>query len=415
MVCHARTRIPTPHGPIFLHLYRNNRDHKEHLAFVVDRAQFIDRDQASPEADEGSPPTVGPHWIRSHSLDAEWRQGETETERIVRGAFVGVLGSGPGQATASRPAVSRSTDLPVSHRPTDNPRPDPPQSADYAVPLVRIHSECFTGETLGSQRCDCGEQLDEALRLLSSTPPYRGVVVYLRQEGRGIGLLSKLRAYNLQDLGHDTVTANLLLGHAADSRSYEVAAAILRDLGIPQLKLLTNNPDKVESVEKEGLRVVQRVGMVPRQWAPSSWSRKAQRRRNLAPSIRQKRALRGMKHQSELMRPHANGPTGEADEVDRPKDADAKYASGSGSGEGTEEDPDSDDEALRRRAGVGMIGGGTTRSKELDKYLRTKVQRMRGSGHRVRRQACVTASHLQDTSSPFPRKIPQGPKRKKVD
>jgi GTP cyclohydrolase II len=103
--------------------------------------------------------------------------------------------------------------------------------------------------------------------------PGRGVVVYLRQEGRGIGLLSKIRAYNLQDLGHDTVTANVLLGHGADERKYDIAGAILRDLGFGEgangeaIKLLTNNPDKVEALEREGLRVVERVPMVPKSWA----------------------------------------------------------------------------------------------------------------------------------------------------
>ena len=122
----------------------------------------------------------------------------------------------------------------------------------YPAPLVRIHSECFTGETAGSQRCDCGEQLDEALRLIcaSSTRtstgermPPRGVIVYMRQEGRGIGLLDKLLAYNLQDMGHDTVAANVLLGHLPDARKYDISSAILRDLGVDACRLLTNNPE----------------------------------------------------------------------------------------------------------------------------------------------------------------------------
>jgi len=258
----ARTRIPTPHGPAFLHLYHNNKDKKEHLAIVIDPAQL-----------EESSQTPNVPAIRSRSLDAEWGPTETAMERIIRGAYVGKLSQN--QHTASDP-----------------PSPENPLSSvqirqDVPPALVRIHSECFTGETIGSMRCDCGEQLDEAIHQISqptirppsdlttSRPeavPGRGVVVYLRQEGRGIGLLSKIRAYNLQDLGHDTVTANILLGHGADERKYDVAGAILRDLGFREgdngeaVRLLTNNPDKVEALEKEGLKVVERVPMVPKSW-----------------------------------------------------------------------------------------------------------------------------------------------------
>ncbi len=111
--------------------------------------------------------------------------------------------------------------------------------------LVRLHSECFTGDVLGSRRCDCGEQLQLALRQIAAAGC--GVVIYLRQEGRGIGLLDKLRAYNQQDMGYDTAEANLLLGHEVDERDYTVAGLILQDLGIASVRLLTNNPDKVES------------------------------------------------------------------------------------------------------------------------------------------------------------------------
>jgi GTP cyclohydrolase II len=247
--CMARTRIPTPHGTVFLHLYHNDRDNKEHLAIVIDPAQYSIDNQST------APP------IRSHSLDAIWSDDETQEDRILRGAYVGRLT--PESKVASRP-IDRS------RRPTDVP-----------PPLVRIHSECFTGETIGSMRCDCGEQLDEAIRLISqpiqdstsssATMLSRGAVIYLRQEGRGIGLLSKIRAYNLQDVGHDTVTANLLLGHKADERGYDIAAAILRDLGLgseqgEDIRLLTNNPDKVIALEREGLRVLERVPMVPRSW-----------------------------------------------------------------------------------------------------------------------------------------------------
>ncbi|WP_374688498.1 GTP cyclohydrolase II [Promineifilum sp.] len=124
-------------------------------------------------------------------------------------------------------------------------------------PLVRVHSECFTGDVLGSRRCDCGPQLAAAMALIAQEG--RGVILYLRQEGRGIGLLEKLRAYNLQDLGYDTVEANLLLGHQPDLRDYRVAALMLRDLGVPSLRLLTNNPDKIAGLERAGLTVSERV------------------------------------------------------------------------------------------------------------------------------------------------------------
>lgn len=127
--------------------------------------------------------------------------------------------------------------------------------------LVRLHSECFTGDVLGSRRCDCGEQLHYAMQQIALAG--EGVLVYLRQEGRGIGLLDKLRAYNLQDEGYDTVEANLLLGHQADERDYTVAARILEDLGVASLRLLTNNPDKLETLRALGMQVSERVPVEP--------------------------------------------------------------------------------------------------------------------------------------------------------
>lgn len=311
----ARTRVPTPHGPVFLHLYHNNRDNKEHLAIVVDPAQF-----------EAVSPTHAPA-IRSRSLDAVWDENETEMDRITRGAYVGRLSStSQHPSSPSTSSLSNSQNHTSQQITTDN----------IPSPLIRLHSECFTGETIGSMRCDCGEQLDEAIRQISqpitlpalapdlapTTIPGRGAVIYLRQEGRGIGLLSKIRAYNLQDMGHDTVTANLMLGHKADERGYEVAAAILRDLGLgceeegEGVRVLTNNPDKMEALKKEGIRVVERVPMVPRSW-----------------QCRQ--------HDAAGEKAVESGGLGEA-----------------------------------KKAGATMIGGGSVYGEDLDKYLRTKVLRM---------------------------------------
>lgn len=379
--CLVRARIPTTTGAeMFLHLYANDSDSKEHLAIVFGNN------------------------IRSRSLDAE-KPGETEMDRMIRGAYVGRLrpgrtssrrddeedlrrkvlrrdeGRGIGNASRSRKRSGSSLknvesvkeedvqrdgdgtewvaqtadetqrqqkgvlaqaqkelealqlgtdtqtqpqtdtaqgDLPpvqdeqnAEHaplppqsttsqpptylsQPTSNPQTSQPQQAPtpkIPAPLIRIHSECYTGETAWSARCDCGEQLDEAARLMSTTTPLNpnpshtgGVIVYLRQEGRGIGLASKLKAYNLQDLGSDTVEANLLLRHPADARSYGLATSILVDLGLGTdvegteeervvgrgrgIRLLTNNPDKVRAVEGPGreVRVVERVAMVPIAW-----------------------------------------------------------------------------------------------------------------------------------------------------
>lgn len=125
-------------------------------------------------------------------------------------------------------------------------------------PLVRIHSECVTGDVLGSLKCDCGEQLDAALDLISKDDA-GGVLIYLRQEGRDIGLLGKINAYNLQDKGLDTIEANLHLGFEADERSYEIANYILSFLGIKSIRLLTNNPDKLAQVD---VKINERVPLI---------------------------------------------------------------------------------------------------------------------------------------------------------
>lgn len=127
--------------------------------------------------------------------------------------------------------------------------------------LVRVHSECFTGDVLRSQRCDCGEQLTRSLKMISEED--QGILVYMRQEGRGIGLSEKLRAYNLQDEGYDTVDANLILGHQADSRDYTVTAGMLKDLGVKSIRLITNNPDKIKTLRDLGIEVKDRVELIP--------------------------------------------------------------------------------------------------------------------------------------------------------
>jgi GTP cyclohydrolase II len=130
--------------------------------------------------------------------------------------------------------------------------------------LCRVHSECWTGEVLGSLKCDCRAQLDSALERIARAAC--GVLVYLRQEGRGIGLGDKIRAYALQDEGADTVDANVRLGLPVDARRYDVAAAILRDLGVTSVALMTNNPDKIAGLEAAGIPVARRVA----HWVPSS-------------------------------------------------------------------------------------------------------------------------------------------------
>ena len=255
---------------MFLHLYHNDLDNKEHLAIVFGNS------------------------IRSRSLDAI-RPGETEMDRMIRGAYIGTLR--PGRVSSwydsstNTESASSGQERSTSGAPASSQTPELAQSNTNQAPLVRIHSECYTGETAWSARCDCGEQLDEAARLMSlpmetlnevasqqdlSVPSNAsgGVIIYLRQEGRGIGLGEKLKAYNLQDLGSDTVEANLLLRHPADARSYGLATAMLADLGLgvdsnPHgIRLLTNNPDKIRAVEGPNREVVvkERVPMVPLAW-----------------------------------------------------------------------------------------------------------------------------------------------------
>lgn len=177
--------------------------------------------------------------------------------RFGRFTVAGIEGRGPddeaaaiihGDVSEGKTALGRGR----SHRKTNGGK----------APLVRIHSQCLTGDVFTSERCDCRAQLEFSLRKIAKEPA--GVVLYLPQEGRGIGLLNKLKAYELQDGGLDTVEANQRLGFADDSRDYEFAAEALKALGIRRVRLLSNNPDKIEQLERAGIRVVERVPCRPR-------------------------------------------------------------------------------------------------------------------------------------------------------
>lgn len=124
---------------------------------------------------------------------------------------------------------------------------------------VRVHSECITGDIFHSQKCDCGQQLAESMKIVAQN---KGVLIYLRQEGRGIGIINKLKAYKHQEQGMDTIEANEALGLASDYRVYDVAAAILKSIGIKKVRLITNNPDKISGLNRDGIEVVERIPLI---------------------------------------------------------------------------------------------------------------------------------------------------------
>lgn len=135
----------------------------------------------------------------------------------------------------------------------------PPGLDPNTIVTVRVHSECLTGDLFGSMRCDCGSQLEQSLEVIMRE---RGVLIYLRQEGRGIGLINKLKAYNLQDEGFNTIDANHQLGFETDAREYHIATMILQDMGIKRIRLLTNNPEKMSSLSKGGIEITDRMPLM---------------------------------------------------------------------------------------------------------------------------------------------------------
>jgi len=226
--CIVKCRIPTDDkGTFNLFYYINNRDSEHHMAIVYGD-------------------------FSSETLEKK-RIGETEFDRMARGATFPDM---PRLEGAGRPCL-------LTDRKNGNAASNSADSQDDVV-LVRIHSACYTGETVGSARCDCAEQLNTSMIEMSKLG--RGIILYLRQEGRGIGLADKMRAYNLQDEGHDTVNANLMLHLPADAREYNLAALMLKDLHVDTVDIMTNNPDKIKGLTDNGIQVVSRKAMIPQKW-----------------------------------------------------------------------------------------------------------------------------------------------------
>lgn len=199
-------KLPTEHGDFDIHVFENEAG-QEHVMLTVG-LPIVDSASATP------PTTLGP------------------SQRHLQ------------------------TDEPMRQKPNN---PSAVADADN-VPLIRIHSECLTGDAFSSLKCDCGPQLNAAMQAIQQAGC--GAILYLRQEGRGIGLTNKIRAYALQDQGHDTLDANLMLGFPADAREYDMCAPMLAHVGVDKVRLLTNNPNKVSYLTTHGIEVVERVPLL---------------------------------------------------------------------------------------------------------------------------------------------------------
>ncbi len=257
------------------------------LPVLIARTPWIDADVATSIADpvrDLATPLKGPFAAKPIAT----LQAAKAALRLAR--LAGILpayfvapGEGPSEAEVSADEIAAHDDaihlaiatrarLPVSASETAEivafRSPDEPREhialivgkRDASPPVIRLHSECLTGDVLGSLKCDCGPQLHEALHRIADAP--WGILIYLRQEGRGIGLVNKLRAYALQDQGFDTVDANVRLGFAIDARDFSVAARMLDLLGVGQVRLLTNNPNKVAGLEAAGIKVAERLPII---------------------------------------------------------------------------------------------------------------------------------------------------------
>lgn len=184
---------------------------------------------------------------RHGEFDIHMFENDAGQEQVMLTVGLPVVNPSTLASTADRTTLDSAGNLDSNNHPA-------------TAPLVRIHSECLTGDAFGSLKCDCGPQLNAAMQAIQEAGC--GAILYLRQEGRGIGLTNKIRAYALQDQGHDTLDANLMLGFPADARTYEMCGTMLAHVGVTQVRLITNNPDKVAYLTENGIKVVERVPLL---------------------------------------------------------------------------------------------------------------------------------------------------------